>query len=116
MKDEMSTGLGKVNIYKNVIASIASIATVEIEGVLKIGSSFKSIVYELLGKKNNTAGITINFDKNGSVTIDVPVVIKYGFNLPEVAGRIQENIKSSVERTTDVMIKDINVDIQSVER
>lgn len=116
MKDEVSTGLGKVNIYKNVIASIVSIATSEIEGVVRIGGNLKSVIYEIFGKKDSAAGIKVDFDKNGHVTISVPVIIKYGINLPEVAGKIQENIKSSVERMTDVVIKDINVDIQSVER
>lgn len=116
MKDGVNTGLGKVNIYKNVIASIVSITIKEIEGVAEIGKNFKSAIYELLGKKNNAMGITVEFDKGGSVTISIPVVIKYGFNLPEVAGKIQENIKSSVERMTDLIVKDINVDIQSVER
>lgn len=116
MKDEVNTGLGKINIYENVIASIVAIAAAEIEGVVKVGGNFKSIVFELFGRKNNTAGIKVDFDKNGHATISVPVIIKYGVNLPEIAGKIQENVKSSVERMSDVIIKDINIDIQSVER
>lgn len=116
MKDEVNTGLGKVNIYKNVIASIVSAAACEIEGVAGLGGNFKSMLFDLLGKKNNTAGINVQFDKNGSATIRAPVIIKYGYHVPDVAARIQENIKASVERMTDVIIKDINIDIQSVER
>ena len=116
MKDSTNTDLGKIRIHKKVIASIASIATEEIEGVAKIGGDLKSGLYDLLGKKSGGGGITVDFDKNGDVIINVPVVVKYGFNLPEVAGKVQESIKSSIERTTDLTLKDINVDIQSVEK
>lgn len=116
MKDSTTTDLGKVRIHKKVIASIASIATDEIEGVAKIGGDLKSGLYDLLGRKSSSVGITVDFDKNQDVVINVPVVVKYGFNLPEIAAKIQENISSSVEKMTDLTVKDINVDIQLVEK
>ena len=116
MKDSTTTDLGKIRIHKKVIASIASIATCEINGVERIGGDLKSGLYDLIGKKSGSAGITVEFDKNGDVIITVPVVIKYGYNLPEVAGKIQENIRISIEKMTDLTIKDIDVDIQSVEK
>ena len=116
MKDSTTTDLGKIRIHKKVIASIASIATCEINGVERIGGDLKSGLYDLIGKKGSSTGITVEFDKNGDVTINVPVVIKYGYNLPEIAIKVQENIRISIEKMTDLTIKDIDVDIQSVEK
>ncbi|PIQ89957.1 MAG: Asp23/Gls24 family envelope stress response protein [Candidatus Omnitrophica bacterium CG11_big_fil_rev_8_21_14_0_20_42_13] len=116
MNEGTATDLGKIRIHKKVIASIASIATQDIEGVAKIGGDLKSGIYDLVFKKNATKGITVEFDKNDEVSINIPVVIKYGFNLPEVASKIQESIRSSIEKMTDVAIKDINIDVQSVEK
>ncbi len=116
MKDSTITDLGKIRIHKKVIASIASIATCEINGVERIGGDLKSGLYDLIGKKGNSAGITVEFDKNDDVIINVPVIIKYGHNLPDVAAKIQENIRISIEKMTDLTIKDIDVDIQSVEK
>ena len=45
-KEESQTDLGKIRIHKNVIASIASIAAVEIEGVKRIGGDFRSGILE----------------------------------------------------------------------
>ena len=116
MQDGTTTDLGKIRIHKKVIASVASIATEEIEGVLRIGGDLKSGLYDILGKKSNSAGITVDFDKNGDVVINVPVVVKYGVSLSGVANKVQESVKSSVEKMTDLTLRDINVDIQAVEK
>lgn len=116
MNDDTVTDLGKVRVHKKVIASIALIAAKEIDGVARIGGSLSSGLYDLLGKFIGTNIIGVEFDKGGEVMVRIPVVIKYGFNLPEVAAKIQENIKLSIERTTDITVKDVDVDIQSVEK
>jgi len=116
MREEGSqTDLGNIRIHKNVIASIASLAAVEIDGVKRIGGDFRTGVLELIGKKSLMA-IKVDFDKNGEIRLEVPVVIKYGFNIPDTANRVQENIKSALEKMTSLSIKYINVNIQSIER
>lgn len=116
MKNNTLNDLGKIRVHKKVIASIALIAAKEIEGVVKIGGDTKTAIFNFLGDKNNTGSIDVELDKNGDAAIRIPVVIKYGFSLPDVAAKIQENVRLSVERMTDVAVKDVNVDIQSVEK
>ncbi len=41
-REESRSDFGAIRIYKNVIASIAATATMEIEGVKKIGTDFKT--------------------------------------------------------------------------
>ena len=114
-KEESQTDLGKIRIHKNVIASIASIAAVEIEGVKRIGGDFRSGILELIGKKALTA-IKVDIDKNDEIRLEVPLVIKYGFNIPDIANKAQENIRNSLEKMTNLSIKYININIQSIER
>lgn len=115
MKEESRTDLGTIRIHKNVIASIASIAALEIEGVKRIGSDLKSGLLELLGKKSLSA-VRVEIDKNEEVRIEVPLVIKYGFLIPEVAGKVQENIRSALEKMTNLTLKDIDINVQGIER
>ncbi|MEW6171073.1 MAG: Asp23/Gls24 family envelope stress response protein [Candidatus Omnitrophota bacterium] len=115
MKDQTRTDFGTIRIHKKVIASIASIASLEIEGIKRVGGDLKSTFYEILGKKNY-GGIKVEIDKNEEVKITVPIVVKYGFNVPEVATRVQENIRRAVEKMTDVSLKDIDISIQAIER
>lgn len=114
-KEESRTDLGLIRIHDNVIASIAAVAAAEIEGVKGIGSNFKTGLLEFLEKKN-VAAIKVEKDKNGEIVIQVPLIIKYGFNIPEIAGKVQDNIRSALEKMTNLSIKDINVNIQGVER
>ena len=114
-REDSRTDLGMVRIHKNVIASIASLAAVEIEGVKRTGGDFKSGLLELVGKKPLSA-IKVEFDKNEEVKLEIPIVIKYGFNIPEVANRVQENIRNALEKMTNLSIKDININVQAIER
>ncbi|MFQ5681399.1 MAG: Asp23/Gls24 family envelope stress response protein [Candidatus Omnitrophota bacterium] len=116
MRQGTNTDLGKVRVHKKVIASIASIATVEVEGVARIGGDIKTGIYDLLGRKNSPGAIGVDFDDNGEALVTVPIIVKYGFNLPDVAAKVQENIKASIEKMTDAVIKDIDVNIQEVEK
>ncbi len=114
-REETRTDLGAIKIHKNVIASIASLAAGEIEGVKRIGGDFTSGLLELVGKKNLSA-VKVEIDKNEEVRIDVPLVIKYGFNIPDIANRVQESVRNALEKMTSLSIKDINISVQSIER
>lgn len=114
-KEESRTDLGTIRIHKNVIASIASIAAMEIEGVKRVGGDLKSGILELIGKKSLSA-IKVEFDKNQEVRLEIPLVIKYGFNIPEIANKTQENIRNSLEKMTNLSTKDININVRAIER
>jgi len=114
-KEESQTDLGNIRIHKNVIASIASLAAVEIEGVKRIGGDFKSGILELIGKKVLMA-IKVDIDKDDEIRLEVPLVIKYGSNIPDIANKAQENIRNALEKMTNLSIKYININVQSIER
>ncbi len=114
-KEESRTDLGLIRIHDNVISSIAAAAASEIDGVKSIGSNLKIGILEFFEKKNASA-IRVEKDKNGEITIVIPLIIKYGFNIPEIAGKVQENVRNALEKMTSLSIKDINISVQGVER
>lgn len=114
MKEE-KTEFGVVRIHKEVIASVAAIAISEIEGVSAIPNAFKAGILEMLGKKYYP-GINVLIDKNNDVKLEVKINVKYGFNIPEVATKVQDNIRLAMEKMSDLSLKEINVNIQGVER
>lgn len=114
-RSDSQTELGTVKIHCNSIASIAAIAAVEIPGVQCIGKNLKSSFMELLGKKDYGA-IRVDFDKNGDIALEIPLVIKYTFNIPDVAVKVQENVRNSLERMTNLSIKDISINVQAIEK
>lgn len=113
--EETRNELGAVRIHKNVIASISSIAAVEIEGVKRVGRDLKSGLLELLGQKSLSA-IKVDISRSGEVRVDIPLVIKYGYNIPDIASRVQENVRMALDKMSNLSIKDVNVNVQGIER
>ncbi len=95
-KDNQS---GKVVYNAGIVHNIVALAVAEVEGALP-----------LQGKKN---GISLYLEKDG-IYADVSVVVKYGYNVPELAYRIQQSIKQSVENMTRYKVAAVDVHIQDV--
>lgn len=91
---------GKVSYNTGIISGIVALAITEIEGVAL-----------LPGKRK---GIRLYFEKDG-VFADVSVIVNYGFNIPELAFRIQQAIKHNVESMTKYKVAKVDVHIQGVE-
>ncbi|SDK55829.1 Asp23/Gls24 family envelope stress response protein [Sediminibacillus albus] len=106
--------LGKVEIAPEVIEVIAGIATTEIKGVYAMRGNFASGVAERFGKKSHGKGIKVELTENG-VLIDVFVVLDYGSSIPEVAQKIQTNIRQALRNMTALEIDEINIHIVGVQ-
>ena len=51
---------GKVKISEDVIATVASVAAESVDGIVKVGSNFKSQVTDILNTKNFNRGVKVN--------------------------------------------------------
>jgi len=107
--------LGSVQVHRKVFSEIISSAINEVDGVRLIQKGLGNKVFVLFGQKD-APGIDIKVDDNHEVTLDVKVLVKYGMNIPDAAKRIQETIKSMIDKTLDVSVKDINVNVQGILR
>ncbi len=114
-KEESTLDLGTIKIHKNVIASIASLAALEIEGVRKIGKDFKMGLWEMAGRRSYSS-VKVMFEKNDEVCVELPLVIRYNFNVLEVANKVQENVRNALERMTNLTVRNINVAVQGIEK
>lgn len=113
--DENRVGFGSVHIHKEALADISLSAISEIEGVHLIPDGIVDRLLRFLGK-NNYAGIIVRISKEGQITIEVKIQVRYGINIPEIAARVQETIKTAIEKMADVEVKDVHVNIQGIER
>ncbi len=113
--DESQTDLGAIKVHKNVIASIAAIAASEINGVKRVEGSLKSGILQLIGKPT-ISSIRVDFDKHEDVHLEIPVIIQYDFNVPDVSAKVQENVRNALEKMTNLSIKDITINVQGIEK
>lgn len=113
MEENAKTELGEIKIHHNVISSITVEAATQIPGVAGIGSNWRSSLMKLVGRKDNTT-ISIEFDKDGTATIGVPIVVKHGYNIPEIAAKVQDSVKLAIENATNIDVKNVNVVVQGI--
>ena len=64
-------------------------------------------------KKNNAKGVRIAVEDDG-VIVDLHVMIRYGFAIPEVAEKLQSAVASSLEAMTGFVVKAVNVHVGGV--
>jgi uncharacterized alkaline shock family protein YloU len=112
--DYEKTDMGNIQIAPEVIEVIAGLAAVEIEGVAGMSGGFVSGVTELLGRKNLAKGVKVEVGQK-EAAVDVSIVIEYGFKIPEVAGKIQDNVKHAIESMTGLDVVEVNVHIHDVQ-
>lgn len=106
---------GSVHIHQKAIADIVASAIQEMEGVSLVPNSWQSQVLEVFGRKCYS-GITVAIDKDNQVSLEIKIFVRYGVNIPAIGRQIQEAVRSAIEKIADVQLKDINVNIQGVER
>ncbi len=97
---------GRISYNSSIINGIVSLAVSEITGVSLPGKNKKNG----LNKKD---GIKVSLIK-GLVTVDVYVMVDYGYSVPDIAYKIQENIKHNVESMSEFKIADINVHVLGI--
>ena len=90
---------GKVVYNAGIVKSIVALAVNEVQGTLPL--------------PNNKNGIVLFLEKDG-IYADVSVAVKYGQNVPELAYRIQQSVKQSVENMTRYKVAEVNVHIEDV--
>lgn len=114
-REESRNDLGVIRVHKNVISSISSIAATEVEGVKSVANNLKSGLLEIIGQKSFSA-IKVDISKNEEVKVEIPLIIKYGYNIPDVALCVQENVRRALEKMSNLSIKDININVRGIER
>ena len=104
---------GNVTYGSNIVLSVINLATKEIAGVSSIVTKFSSTLKRWFSN-NYYEGVKVTYNKN-AMNVDVYINVCFGYNVTEVAYRVQENIKNSLSGMIDIKINCINVHVLGVE-
>ncbi|MBS1370206.1 MAG: Asp23/Gls24 family envelope stress response protein [Lentisphaeria bacterium] len=108
--------LGEVKVHENVIASLVRKAALSVEGVSRLaGSSLVDNIAEFVGNRRMARAITIEMDDNNRVMIEIKLVLKIGFNIPEVAPQVQKAVIEGVEKVTGMTVTKVGVLFQDID-
>lgn len=104
---------GRIIFADEVVATIASLAVTDVDGVASLTGGMVEGITEMLGKKNLTKGVKVEVGTE-ETAIDISVSIRFGYKIKEVCEKIQAAVKSAIENMTGLRVVEINVFVQSV--
>ncbi|MBQ8615466.1 MAG: Asp23/Gls24 family envelope stress response protein [Clostridia bacterium] len=107
-------GDSNTHLNKNMILSMVSLATKEIDGVVDVYQSTR-LTLKRLFDKNVGKGVKIKNTQNG-VLIDVYVIVSTDCEVSDIVYKIQQNVKNSLTSLLPIKIKAINVHIKDAEK
>lgn len=114
----LQTEQGDTSIEDRVVEKIAEIAAREIPGVYAMGTSTQRTISNIAGKISRApaagpSGVSV---KTGLVqaSIELTIVVEYGFSIVEVADGIRANIIDRVGQMTGLDVIEVNIDVSDV--
>ena len=100
---------GDITFKDSIILSVINLATKEIAGVSAINNKHMFVLKRWFNK-NYADGVKISY-VNNSMIVDVYINVYFGYNVSEIAYRVQENIKNSIASMIEINIDKINVHV-----
>ena len=106
--------LGEVKIADEVVAIIAGLAAMEVEGVASMaGNAIRELISKL-GMKSLSKGVKVDA-LDGIVTVSLALNLNYGYSIKEITSKVQEKVKTAIENMTGLEVADVNIRVAGVE-
>jgi len=83
------------------------------DDVVKTAGGVVDEVSKMLGKKRPTNGVKVEVGEV-ECSIEVYLVVKYGYKIPEVAEEVQKAILEAVSSLSGLKVVEVNVYVQNV--
>ena len=114
MNGFVDTGLGKITIDTDVIATYAGSVAVERFGIVGMAAvSMKDGLVKLLKRDSLKHGINVSIADN-RITLEFHVIVAYGVSISAVSDNLISNVKYRVEEFTGLTIEKINILVEGV--
>jgi uncharacterized alkaline shock family protein YloU len=105
---------GRIEVFPSAVGAIAAHAALRCYGITGMAArGLRDGVAELLRRENVDRGVEV-LETEGGLAIDVFVIVQYGIRISEVAHNLQEAVKFEVERSVNVPVVQVNVNVQGV--
>lgn len=109
------TEKGQITVNSGVINSIVGMAASNCFGVkgMAVRSMTDGLVH-LLRKEAMNKGVLVTYHEDGTISIDLHIIVDHGVNLAAVGDSIISEVRYVVEKTTDTKVCDVNVFVDSM--
>lgn len=110
-----SPELGDIKINHNVVAGIARLAALEIEGVASVGSGLIDGISELFSKREADArGVKILETPSEAYSVELRIVVYFGAEIARTAYSVQTSVKRQITAMTGKDVQRVDVIVEGV--
>lgn len=102
---------GQITYANEVISTIVSVATTEVDGISGIMGA--SSISGLLAKGKTPRGVRVDMDGQ-DVNVDISVTVDYGMPIQKVGRNAQENVRKSIESMTGLHVEKVDLHVVGV--
>ena len=117
MSDELNNEVargqedGQITYATEVISTIVSVATTEVEGISGIAGG--GAISGIIGRGKAPRGVKVDVNGN-KVSVDISVSVDYGIPIQKVGRNCQENVRKSIETMTGLTVEKVDLHVVSV--
>ena len=111
----LSTDLGLIAVDSDVYTNLAGYAATNCFGVK--GMAYRSMtdgIVHLLRRESMNKGVKVTYNEDGSVSIQLHIIVENGVNITTVCRSIMSEVKYVVNKNTGVEVRDVNVFVDSI--
>ena len=114
---EFKSDQGDISVSGAVFSNITGIAATNCYGVK--GMAFRSMtdgLVHLLRREAMSKGVSITYNDDNSISIELHIIVENGVNIPAVCRSIMSEVRYIVNKNTGVTVKAVNVCVDSMTR
>ena len=106
---------GAIDISNEVFSNIVGDAASSCFGVKGMASQSKeSGVWQLLRRESMSKGVSVHYSEDGSVAVELHIVVDHGVNLSAVSESIIKEVSYKVSEATGVAVKNVDVYVDAI--
>lgn len=102
---------GQITYANEVISTIVSVATTEVDGISGIIGA--NSISGIIAKGKPPRGVRVDMDGQ-DVNVDVSVTVDYGMPIQKVGRDAQENVRKSIESMTGLHVEKVDLHVVGV--
>jgi uncharacterized alkaline shock family protein YloU len=106
---------GSIQIANDVLSDLAGFTALECYGIVGMASpTLRDGVAQALSREKLRKGVHVSNDGDGSVRVDLYVIIEHGTNLTEVSHNLAHRVRYVLTHMADVQVSAVEVHVQGV--
>lgn len=115
MECKITNDLGTIYITEEVLLRMAGYAALEQYGIVAMSSKrAKDGIVEWLGRENLTRGVQIRLQEDGSLDVDLFIVVEYGISIVVICQSIIETVRYKLESMAGVTVRRVNITVEGI--